>query len=248
MKKTASPNFDNRPENTNIDILVLHYTDTKTCKEALDILKSEEKKVSSHYVVDEDGTVYKLVDEEKRAWHAGISYWRGKEKLNDFSVGIEIVNPGHLNGYRAFPEKQMQAVTKLCQEIVERNKIQPENVVAHSDIAPDRKKDPGELFDWKMLYDAGIGLWHTVETDEDRYVLLKEGDRDSEVHALQNSLHELGYKIGITGNYNKDTVHVVEAFQRHFMPMQKGKPRIVDGSWGNIEQRILEELLANIEV
>jgi len=166
---SPSPNFNDRrlAEGAGPDMLILHYTDTKTAFEALSLLQSEEKQVSAHYLVDEDGTIYQLVAEDKRAWHAGVSYWDGETDINSRSIGIEIQNPGHGNGYRKFPEKQMQAVAALCKEILFRHDIPPHRVLGHSDIAPDRKRDPGELFDWKFLAKHGIGLWPDV-TEDDR--------------------------------------------------------------------------------
>ena len=142
-----------------MDTLILHYTGMKTGREAIDRLRDPAAKVSSHYVVEEDGTVFRLVPEHRRAAHAGISYWRGNAALNGRSIGIEIVNPGHEWGYRPFPALQMAAVCDLCLDILARHPIAARNVVAHSDVAPDRKQDPGELFDWEGLARNGVGLW-----------------------------------------------------------------------------------------
>jgi N-acetylmuramoyl-L-alanine amidase len=190
-----SPNVDER--DAEVDVLVLHYTGMPTAQSAIDLLCSPVAKVSSHYVVDEDGTVYCLVPEEKRAWHAGISCWRGQRMLNGASVGIEIVNPGHEWGYRPFPAAQMAAVRELCLGILSRHPIPPRNVVAHSDIAPNRKQDPGELFDWKGLAEAGIGVW----TDE----FVAPGN-------FRADLAVIGYDVSLP---ERD---VTLAFQRHFLP------------------------------
>jgi N-acetylmuramoyl-L-alanine amidase len=187
-----SPNFDARPGP--VGVLVLHYTGMQSAEAALARLCDPEAKVSSHYLVDEDGTSYRLVEEQSRAWHAGVSSWRGVAGLNDDSIGIEIVNPGHEFGYRAFPEAQMAAVLELCRGVIGRHKIPARNVVAHSDIAPARKQDPGELFPWRWLAAQGVGLW----TDE-----FSTGD-------LMNDLTAIGYDVAA-----KD---VVTAFQRHFLP------------------------------
>jgi N-acetylmuramoyl-L-alanine amidase len=157
IQDLPSPNFDAR--NAGIDILLLHYTGMKTAQDALDRLRDPAAQVSAHYVVDEDGTTYRLVAEERRAWHAGTSYWAGARDINARSIGIEIVNPGHEFGYRAFPAKQMAAVLELAQDIVQRHGIEPARVLGHSDVAPTRKEDPGELFDWAMLAAGGVGLW-----------------------------------------------------------------------------------------
>ncbi|MDO9711242.1 N-acetylmuramoyl-L-alanine amidase [Paracraurococcus sp. LOR1-02] len=140
-------------------MLVLHYTGMRSGEEAIARLRDPAARVSSHYVVEEDGTVFRLVPEARRAWHAGISHWRGRTGLNASSIGIEVVNPGHDWGYRPFPALQMAAVCDLCLEILARHPIPAINLVAHSDIAPDRKQDPGELFDWEGLAANGVGLW-----------------------------------------------------------------------------------------
>jgi N-acetylmuramoyl-L-alanine amidase len=150
-----SPNFNERP--CGVDMIVLHYTGMQSAQAAIALLRSPDAEVSAHYVVDEDGEVVCLVEERHRAWHAGVSYWRGRTGLNDMSVGIEIVNPGHDWGYRAFPRVQMVAVRDLCLAVMGRHGAC--EVVAHSDIAPDRKRDPGELFDWKWLAGEGVGVW-----------------------------------------------------------------------------------------
>ncbi len=192
---SPSPNFDARP--AGVEFLVLHYTGMQSAAAAIERLRDPAAKVSSHYVVDEDGTVYQLVEEANRAWHAGVSFWRGVSGLNDGSVGIEIVNPGHEWGYRAFPEVQMAAVLKLCRGIVERHAIPARNVVGHSDIAPDRKQDPGELFPWAWLAGQGVGVW----TDD----VAAPGD-------LLGDLAAIGYDARLPA------YAVITAFQRHFLP------------------------------
>ncbi len=142
-----------------INMLVLHYTGMQSAAAALDRLCDSTARVSAHYVVEEDGTLWRLVPEARRAFHAGVSCWQGDSDLNFVSIGVEIVNPGHEWGYRPFPEPQMAAVERLCRDILSRHRIPPYRVVGHSDIAPDRKADPGELFDWPRLARAGIGLW-----------------------------------------------------------------------------------------
>ncbi|MGY8992341.1 MAG: N-acetylmuramoyl-L-alanine amidase, partial [Rhodospirillales bacterium] len=159
MNRKESPNFDDRPAGLPVDMLVLHYTGMKSASDALDRLCDPAAKVSAHYLVNMNGSVSALVDEEKRAWHAGVSFWRGHTDVNARSIGIELVNPGHEFGYVPFPEKQMAALIKLAKDILKRHAIEARNVVGHSDIAPRRKMDPGELFDWPRLAAAGIGLW-----------------------------------------------------------------------------------------
>jgi N-acetylmuramoyl-L-alanine amidase len=191
-----SPNADARPGGL-IDHLVLHYTGMQTAAAAIARLRDPAAKVSSHYVVDEDGTVYQLVEEHLRAWHAGISFWRGARGLNDRSIGIEIVNPGHEWGYRPFPPVQMAAVLHLCRGILARHPIPARHVVGHSDIAPDRKQDPGEFFDWRWLAGQGVGIW----TDE----VSPGGDLIADLAAI-------GYDVSLAEQV------VITAFQRHFLP------------------------------
>jgi N-acetylmuramoyl-L-alanine amidase len=154
-----SLNHDDRPPASPIDTLVLHYTGMQSGPEAIARLRDPAARVSAHYVVEEDGAVFRLVPEDRRAWHAGVSHWRGRAGLNGRSIGIEIVNPGHEWGYRPFPALQMAAVCDLCLDVIARHGIAPRDVVAHSDIAPDRKQDPGELFDWEGLAANGVGLF-----------------------------------------------------------------------------------------
>lgn len=212
-----SPNYNDRPPSAPVSMLVMHYTGMKTAKDALDRLCDPDAEVSSHYLIDEDGTTYHLVEEEKRAWHAGISHWRGKEVLNDISIGIEIVNPGHEHGYRIFPPKQMESVVALSQDIIKRYSIKPCHVVGHSDIAPDRKQDPGELFDWAMLAKHGIGLYSSVQTDNN-IIIASKGDQGNPVQNFQQSLHRYGYAIPTEGYFCDDTEQAVIAFKRHFCP------------------------------
>ncbi|MBT5047062.1 MAG: N-acetylmuramoyl-L-alanine amidase [Rhodospirillaceae bacterium] len=163
-----SPNTDDRPANGTIDILLLHYTGMQSAGASLERLCDPEAKVSAHYLIDEDGTVYGLVDEARRAWHAGVSYWEGATDINARSIGIELQNPGHEFGYRPFPEAQMVSLMDLCHGILTRHPIPPDRVLAHSDVAPQRKEDPGELFNWKRLAEAGIGrLPNTAVTAAD---------------------------------------------------------------------------------
>lgn len=159
MLHLPSPNHGPRPDGERVELLVLHYTGMRTAETALRRLCDPASQVSAHYTVDEDGTVYAHVPEERRAWHAGVSRWRGRDDVNSRSVGIEIVNPGHEWGYRPFPPVQMEAVARLCRAIVGRHGIAADGVLGHSDVAPARKRDPGELFDWRWLAAEGVGLW-----------------------------------------------------------------------------------------
>lgn len=212
-----SPNFNERPQPATIDILVLHYTGMESGKAAIDRLCDPASKVSAHYVVEENGDVLRLVDEEMRAWHAGVASWAGINDVNGRSIGIEIVNGGHDFGSPAYPDIQMQAVERLSQEILSRHPIMPRSVVAHSDIAPERKADPGEWFDWARLARAGVGVWVEPVPVVDG-PLLKLGDRGDPVSELQFQLANYGYGIEVLGVYDLKTEAVVRAFQRHFRP------------------------------
>lgn len=159
MIERPSPNHDPRPGDVPVDMVVIHYTGMRSAGEALDRLCDSAAQVSAHYCIDEDGAITRLVPEDRRAWHAGVAYWRGHTDINARSIGIELVNPGHEFGYRPFPEPQVSALTLLASAIVRRHAIPARNVVGHSDVAPSRKQDPGELFDWARLAQGNIGLW-----------------------------------------------------------------------------------------
>jgi N-acetylmuramoyl-L-alanine amidase len=209
-----SPNFDARTAPPSV--LVLHYTGMKSGEEALARLRDPEAKVSSHYLVEEDGRIFSLVAEERRAWHAGASFWRGRRNLNGDSVGIEIVNPGHEWGYRAFPEAQVASVIALVGDIRTRWDIEDRDIVGHADVAPTRKEDPGELFPWKRLAEAGHGLW--AEAPAAPGDPFGEGETGAAVFALQAGFTRLGYDLPPSGTFDADTTAVVRAFQRHWRP------------------------------
>ncbi len=210
-----SPNHDER-DGSRVTTLVLHYTGMQTGEAALQRLSDSASRVSSHYLVEEDGRVFQLVDESLRAWHAGVSSWAGVHGLNSVSVGVEIVNPGHEYGYRAFPEAQMLAVETLASEIVARHIIAKTHVVGHSDIAPMRKDDPGELFDWDRLAVAGLCVAKPVITFDASEITLIKGDEGASVALLQTGLQKIGYGININGSFDDMTEAVVRAFQRRF--------------------------------
>lgn len=159
MIKTPSPNHGARPANGRVDLVVLHYTGMRSAQAALDRMCDPDAGVSAHYLIEEAGAVHRLVDETRRAWHAGVASWAGAADINDRSIGIELVNPGHEFGYRAFPEPQMAALETLLADILARHAIPAYRVVGHSDVAPMRKQDPGELFDWRRLGRLGLAFW-----------------------------------------------------------------------------------------
>ncbi len=215
IRERLSPNHTTRPDGMPIDMLVLHYTGMASARGALDRLCDPEAQVSSHYLVEEDGTIWRLVDENRRAHHAGISFWRGHTGLNDRSVGIEIVNPGHEHGYRDFPALQMAAVCDLSLEILSRHPIPSRNVVAHSDIAPNRKEDPGEKFDWEGLAANGVGLWPVGIPDLGTGGAVRDAAGLADV---RRALGDIGYDVPPHGALDPALATVLRAFQRHWRP------------------------------
>jgi len=200
-----SPNFDARE--LPVSMIVLHYTGMESAQAAIDRLRDPEAKVSAHYLVDEDGRILQLVDERHRAWHAGRSHWRGVTDVNSASIGIEIVNPGHEFGYRPFPEAQMSSLIPLVADIKERHAITRGNVVGHSDVAPARKQDPGELFNWHALARLRLALPRPTRN------LVDPGWPDA---GFMLALERFGYDVN-------DAEAAVIAFQRRF------RPELIDG-------------------
>lgn len=201
-----SPNHDARAGTA--DMLIIHYTGMIDQAAALARLTEPAAKVSAHYLIGEDGAVIRLVPEERRAWHAGVSYWCGRSDINSASVGIELANPGHEFGYRDFPAAQMTALATLARGIVSRHNIPARHVLGHSDVAIGRKQDPGERFDWRWLARHGIGLWPDLTATHEA------GD----IAALQQNLAAFGYRCPTTGELDEDTRAAVRAFQLHFRP------------------------------
>lgn len=202
IEELPSPNFDDR-KGVKPSLIILHYTGMETAEGALTRLTDPAAKVSAHYTVDEDGTIYRHVDEAMRAWHAGHSFWRGESDINAHSIGIEIVNPGHEWGYRPFTGHQMKSLTALCKDIMARHGIEDEDVLGHSDVAPARKQDPGEYFPWHELANHGIGVWPSP-SDEDAV--------KAAANNVERALHDCGYDPRVK---LRDKL---TAFQRHYVP------------------------------
>ena len=219
-------------------MILLHYTGMVDATAALERLRTPASQVSAHYFVFEDGRVMQLVQESRRAWHAGDAIWAGDTDINSCSIGIEIANPGHDYGYADFPRRQIAAVTALCRGILTRNTIPPTRVLAHSDVAPARKQDPGEKFPWQTLHESGVGHW-VKPARITNGPLLSLGDRGDAVAAMQQSLADYGYGIAVNGNYNSAMHEVVAAFQRHFRPGR------VDGVSDASTRATLQDLLAH---
>jgi N-acetylmuramoyl-L-alanine amidase len=213
----VSPSPNHEPRAVPLDMIVLHYTGMADAQAALTKLCAAGSKVSAHYLVLEDGRIVQCVPEGRRAWHAGLSQWEGQHDINSRSVGIEIANPGHGLGYPDFPEPQIEAVIALVRDILSRHPIRRDRVLAHSDVAPSRKDDPGEKFPWPRLHAAGIGHWvEPLPPGEDAGLSL--GDHGPAVLALQQAFMSYGYGIPATGKFDAATRDVLTAFQRHFRP------------------------------
>jgi len=236
-----SPNIEPRKDGIRPDILLMHYTEMESAAKACDWLCDPRSKVSCHYLVDETGEIVQMVDEAMRAWHAGQSSWRGESDINSRSIGIEIQNPGLRYGYRAFPDVQMRTVIALSKDIVARNGIRPERVLAHSDVAPGRKVDPGELFNWRLLHEAGIGHWVEPAPIDDG-AGPKADESGPGVMQLQKALAGYGYGLPVTGIYDARTKTVVSAFQLHFRQAR------VDGIADRSTVETLDRLVAALDV
>ena len=220
ITQSPSPNFDERT--LPISLLILHYTGMATGEAALERMCDADAKVSAHYMVEEDGRIFQLVDEDKRAWHAGVSEWQGETNINSNSIGIEIVNGGHDHpnadgSLPSFPDVQINAVIVLAKDILKRHG--PLTVLGHSDIAPARKIDPGENFPWQGLAAAGLGFWPSTQTD-DRRILFEAGTRDRGVAILQSGLAHIGYGARVSGVMDEETKLIIEAIQRRYRPDQ----------------------------
>ncbi|MBT3765097.1 MAG: N-acetylmuramoyl-L-alanine amidase [Rhodospirillaceae bacterium] len=200
METNLSPNFDVRPDGAEIDMLVLHYTGMETGEAALERLCDSAAKVSAHYLIHENGDVVQMVEEVNRAWHAGVASWRGESDVNARSIGIELVNPGHEFGYREFPDAQLTALEGLCLDILSRHSIPARNVVGHSDVAPTRKQDPGELFPWQQLAAKKIGIW------------------PRRLGSISSSTDHVAALFLLYGYDVENLPLAIGAFQRHFRP------------------------------
>lgn len=230
-----SPNYNER--NLPVSILVLHYTGMESGAAARERLCDANSDVSAHWLVHEDGTTEALVDEDKRAWHAGVGSWNGITDVNSASVGIEIVNGGHNvlekdGSLPSYPDVQILAVVKLAKDILGRHDIKACNIVGHSDIAPGRKQDPGEHFPWAGLAAASIGLWPKA-TSIDNRIIFSPGDRDRGIAIIQRGLADLGYGASVTGCLDAPTQAIIRAVQRRY------RPEKIDGI---IDMSILEIL------
>lgn len=227
----SSPNFNERT--LPVSLLVMHYTGMVDGDAALERLCDAQAAVSAHYLVQEDGTIHHLVSEEHRAWHAGAGGWRGIKDINSASIGIEIVNPGHEFGYRPFPDAQMKAVLALSKHILARHTILPRDVIGHSDLAPQRKEDPGELFNWRWLAQKGVGVFPNTP-------LTSPAETQHSIADIQKKLAVYGYDIESAGKWDETSTAVARAFQRHFRPTN------FNGEWDAECSYLLDSLLEKI--
>jgi N-acetylmuramoyl-L-alanine amidase len=234
----VAPNVEPRPPGVWPSILLFHYTGMASAAVAEHWLCAPQSRVSCHYLVDEEGAIVQMAGEEMRAWHAGHSSWSGETDINSHSVGIEIHNPGHGLGYPDFPLAQMKAVIALSQDIIARHSIRPERVLAHSDVAPRRKIDPGEKFDWALCHREGVGHWVMPAVLADAQAFSTHAD---EIARFQQQLHDYGYEISASGAFDKQTETVVKAFQRHFRPAR------VDGIADRSTVETLESLRSSLQ-
>ncbi len=237
--KTPSPNWDERPEGRQIDTVVLHYTGMQTGEEALARMCNPEAKVSAHYMIEEDGRLFCLVPEEKRAWHAGFSHWQGRDNINHNSIGIELVNTGHEFGYVPFPDAQISVLLELLKAIHERHEIPSLGYIGHSDIAPDRKTDPGELFPWGRLSEHGFGVWSNIDGSNTE-ILYEKGDSGPEIVSINKQLGMVGYDCSNSLIYDANLERVLLAFQRHW------RPQWVTGCYDRGTALILEDIASKM--
>jgi N-acetylmuramoyl-L-alanine amidase len=233
-----SPNIGLRNNGLRPTILIMHYTGMASAPRAIDWLSRPESNVSCHYVIDEQGRITQMVSEALRAWHAGVSYWQGETDINSASIGIEIQNPGHDDGYHEFSRAQMRGVRNLARDIMVRHQITPARVLAHSDIAPARKIDPGEKFDWSWLARAGVGHWVEPVERNPEDLGFDIGPHTPETRLMQTLLADYGYDTTGSLSFDKALQINVKAFQRHF------RPACVDGRIDRSTLATLQALIA----
>lgn len=232
-----SSNYDER-QNEKIDTIIIHSTHASFAH-SIDILCSPKRKVSAHYVISLEGHIYQLVADEKRAWHAGESAWKDKTHLNNNSIGIEIVDTTNQDiRITHFPDIQTKSVIFLCKKLISKYNILPCNILAHSDIAPNRKDDPGAYFDWQLLYSEGVGLFHNIDyISVPNKPIIAYGENNTHVKEIQELLKKFGYNIKTDGVFDETTKNVITAFKRHFNPLH------LEYLFSELDLEILKDLL-----
>ncbi|RYE06178.1 MAG: N-acetylmuramoyl-L-alanine amidase [Rickettsiaceae bacterium] len=243
--KFRSPNYSFRTKQ--ISFIVIHYTEVNF-RDSLAILCNYRSKVSAHYLIKSNGDIFNLVADKFSAWHAGVSSWQGLDKINEHSIGIEIENLGNEH----FTSSQMEACVNLCHMLKQRYNINQHNIIGHSDIAPNRKIDPGIFFDWHVLALRGLGKWYPTYLNniKDEKIIIKYNEQNEKVTSLQSNLKQVGYKIDITGIFDLQTNYVVRAFYAHFYPhlirtvgIDFYKDQNSQYFWNNVADQILAELV-----
>jgi len=215
-QKKISPNFSKRIKK--IKYVIIHYTGTKSVSEALNIFKNKTSQVSCHWLITKKGKLYKIVDEKYVAWHAGVSFWKNEKMLNESSIGIELDNVGHGKGYTLFPDEQIKVLELLLGRIINRHNVKKENILAHSDIAPNRKLDPGELFNWHRLAKKNLAYYPVIKNCSNKNIFFKLGDNNSKIRLIKTKLNSIGYKCSKNNKFDIYLKLVIEAFQRRFLP------------------------------
>ena len=218
-KAYVSPNFEDK-SNRDIKFVIIHYTGMKPLKKTLEKFKDPSSKVSCHWLISEGGNFFKIVEEKNIAWHCGISSWKNFIGLNKYSIGIELDNSGHGNNYKGFSKNQMSSLAILLRNILKKYNINYKNVLAHSDIAPERKADPGEFFDWNYLAKKNLAFYPEIKKPlEKEEFIFQFGDYSSKILSIKKLLNEIGYKTELNNKYDLKFKLVVEAFQRRFFPV-----------------------------
>ena len=217
-KENLSPNFSMR--NVKIEYIIIHYTGMNKLNETLQLFTQPNSKVSCHWLISRRGSLYKIVDEKYMAWHAGISSWKGKQNLNNNSIGIELENKGHGINYERFTKSQIKKLEELIELLLRKYKLKTKNVLAHSDIAPNRKFDPGEKFSWESLAKKNLAYWPKLKKIEDNEIRFQLGQKNKEIFKIKNRLRKIGYQCSKNENFDISLKLVIEAFQRRFLPEQ----------------------------
>ena len=215
-KVSLSPNFSIRKKK--IKFIIIHYTGMKSFRDTIDLFSSAKSKVSCHWLISRRGVLYKIVEENKVAWHAGVSYWKGEKNLNSSSIGIELENQGHGREYKTFTNSQLLTLEKLIKRIKIEYNVNSVDVIGHADVAPFRKSDPGELFDWERLARKKLVFWPKIQKKKINMNLLQMGEKSKRVLLVKKKLRKIGYKCSSNNTYDLSLKLVVEAFQRRFLP------------------------------
>ena len=217
FKKSLSPNFSDR-NNKRIKYVIIHYTGMNSLKSCLSKFNSRSSEVSCHWLISKKGTIFKIVDEKKSAWHAGISSWGKERMLNSSSIGIELDNPGHGKNYKQFSNPQMKSLEKLLSTILKKYNIDKKNILSHSEIAPTRKADPGELFNWKYLAKKKLAYWPSEEITIKKNIFFSLGDKGKEILIIKKKLNKIGFNCSKTYDFDLLLKSIIEAFQRRYLP------------------------------